>query len=261
MAENSKIEWTQDTWNPWKGCIKISHGCKFCYMYRDQTKYGNDPKSISRSKTTFRDPLKWKEPRLIFTCSWSDFFIEEADQWREEAWEIIRQTPHHTYQILTKRPERIMDCLPDDWGDGYENVWLGISVENQDVYLYRVQSLIDVPAKVRFLSMEPLLESVDLYLNFYASMFDFSKFIYEKIDWVIVGGESGNENGKFKYRSCEIAWIKSIIQQCNSFGIPVFVKQLGTHLSNTMQLTRHGKIMEEWPKELQVRDMPKSLSI
>src|SRR5207249_2293856 len=104
-------------------------------------------------KTRFEDPLKWKEPELIFTCSISDFFIEEADPWREEVWEIIRKTPQHTYQILTKRPERISDHLPSNWGDGWSNVWLGTSVELQK-YLTRADILMDIPAKIHWLSCE-----------------------------------------------------------------------------------------------------------
>lgn len=122
MSKSSFIEWTQATWNPWHGCIKVSEGCRYCYMYRDKTRYGQNPKIISKSKTTFDDPLKWAEPQLIFTCSWSDWFIDAADDWRDEAWEIIRKSPHHTFQILTKRPERIADHLPSDWGAGWDNV-------------------------------------------------------------------------------------------------------------------------------------------
>ena len=103
--ENTKIQWTEATWNPWHGCQKVSPGCKFCYMYRDKERYGQDATTVLRSKTKFKEPLKWKEPKVIFTCSWSDWFIEEADQWRDEAWETIRKTPQHTYQILTKSPK------------------------------------------------------------------------------------------------------------------------------------------------------------
>jgi protein gp37 len=115
MAKNSAIEWTDGTWNPWYGCIKVSPGCRNCYMYREQKQYGGNPDDVRRSKTRFQDPLKWGDSRTIFTCSWSDFFIDKADPWRPEAWEIIRQTPRHTYLVLTKRPERIEDQLPMTW--------------------------------------------------------------------------------------------------------------------------------------------------
>src|SRR5215472_9745754 len=128
MGGATGIEWTDATWNPWMGCRKVSPACAHCYMFSDQRRYGHDPGVIRRSKTTFDAPLRWPtEEKLVFTCSWSDWFIEDADEWRPEAWEVIRQTPHLTYQILTKRPELIADRLPADWGRGWPNVWLGVS--------------------------------------------------------------------------------------------------------------------------------------
>src|SRR5438105_1396533 len=106
MGENSNIEWTSATWNPWYGCPKKSPGCKNCYMYREMERYGRDPFTVTRSKTTFEDPLKWvrtgKAPPFCFTCSWSDFFNPQADAWRPEAWSIIHRCPQTTFQILTK---------------------------------------------------------------------------------------------------------------------------------------------------------------
>lgn len=138
MGNTTKIAWTDSTWNPHRGCHKVSAGCLHCYWYRDAARYGYNPGEVVRSKTTFRDPLKWKEPRKIFVCSWSDFFIEEADAWRGEVWDIIRKTPHHTYQICTKRVENIPARLPSDWGNGYSNVWLGATTENGTEYARRV---------------------------------------------------------------------------------------------------------------------------
>lgn len=193
MGYNSKIEWTQATWNCWQGCHKVSAGCANCYMYRDKERFGQDPSTVIRSKTTFDQPLKWSEPRLIFVCSWSDFFIKEADPWRDEAWDIIRQTPKHTYQILTKRPERILSCLPNDWDNGWSNVWLGISAENQEMADKRIPILAQIPAKVRFLSLEPLLNSI--YLGFDGIAPKTWGYGYQPISnlihQVIVGGESG----------------------------------------------------------------------
>lgn len=243
MGETSAIQWTQATWNPWHGCKKVSEGCKFCYMYRDKERYGQDPTSVLRSKTKFNDPLKWKEPKIIFTCSWSDWFIDEADEWRPEAWKIIKSTPHHTYQILTKRPERIADHLPPDWGFGYPNVWLGVSVENQE-RISRILVLSKIPAVIKFISAEPLLGPLDLPLD-------------DKIDWIIVGGESGNDKGKYGYRSCNIEWIKEIIEQGRAATLPVFVKQLGTSLAYQQGLKdSHGGDWKEWPEWLRVRQMP-----
>lgn len=110
MAESTKIEWTDATWNPWHGCRKVSQGCKNCYMFRDKARYGQDPNIVVRSKdATFYAPLKWNEPRKVFTCSWSDFFIGEADAWRDEAFALMALTPQHTYQVLTKRADRMLD--------------------------------------------------------------------------------------------------------------------------------------------------------
>ena len=156
------ISWTNYSWNPWRGCHKVSQGCQNCYMFREQRRWGNDPNIVVRSKTTFNDPLKWKDPSMVFVNSWSDFFIEEADEWRDEAWDIIRQTPHLTYQILTKRPERIRYCLPIDWEDGWDNVWLGVSVETSE-QMDRGWRLMDLPAKIRFISAEPLIDRLELY--------------------------------------------------------------------------------------------------
>jgi protein gp37 len=207
---------------------------------------------VLKSKTKFYDPLKWKEPKLIFTCSWSDWFIEEGDQWREELWEIIKATPHHTYQILTKRPERIKDCLPPDWGKGYDNVWLGASVGTNES-LKRCEILNEIPAKVKFISAEPLLEDLTE-LN--------EVLIRNKFDWCIIGGESGNNTGKYRFRECKLEWINNIIKACNDTDVKVFVKQLGTFLGKAMRLKdSHGGDMKEWPNEIQIREFPVSFEI
>ena len=213
MGKDTKIQWTDATWNCWHGCKKVSPGCKYCYMFRDKERFKQDPTEVIRSAGNFNAPLKWKEPKLIFTCSWSDFFIEEADEWREEAWEIIRNTPHHTYQILTKRPERIAQCLPDDWGVGYKNVWLGVSIENQLEMPQRLMELAAIKAKVRFLSIEPMIGSVTFnYSSIARDLFT------KRIDWVIVGGESGNDSGLFRYRLCNPLWIKNLLHHALPAG-------------------------------------------
>lgn len=252
--KSTGIEWTDKTWNPWRGCVKVSPGCKFCYMYRDQERYGLDPKAVLKSKT-FKDPLKWKEPAKVFTCSWSDFFIEQADQWRNEAWAIIKATPHLTYQILTKRPERIDQCLPDDWGSGYPNVWLGVSIETH-AELTRAYILAESkPATVKFISAEPLLNdfSNDFIHLLKGTCKGFQGYPFE---WIIIGGESGNDTGKYGYRPTRLEWIENLIDVSRAFGVHVFVKQLGTHLAKEMKLSRHGKKMEEWPSNIQLREFP-----
>jgi len=246
--ENTKIQWTDATVNFWTGCRKVSEGCKFCYMYRDKERYGQNPTKVLRTQAnTFNQALKWKEPKRIFTCSWSDFFIADADPWRQEAWDIIRKTPQHSWQILTKRPERIMDCLPPDWGKGWENVWLGTSIESQK-YMNRAHILAGVPAKIRFISAEPLLEEIDL-TKHYALM--------EYFHWCIIGGESGNDKGKYLYRKCEVEWIEKIIADLKGTNVEVFVKQMGTYIPKEIGLKdRHGGNWDEWPVNLRIREFP-----
>lgn len=127
MGDKTAIQWTDHTWNPWQGCTKVTAGCDHCYMFRDMRRYGKNPEAVVRSSdATFYAPLRQPKkytPGKVFTCSWSDWFHPAADAWRDEAWAVIRQTPRLTYQILTKRPNRIAGHLPTDWGDGYPNVW------------------------------------------------------------------------------------------------------------------------------------------
>ncbi len=226
MAQHSSIEWTEATWNPWHGCTRVSPGCAHCYMYREKRRYGQEPSLVTRSKTTFDAPLKWSEPRLIFTCSWSDFFIEEADSWRPEAWDVMRATPQHTYQILTKRPERIAAHLPDGWPFG--NAWLGVSVENPRFY-WRIELLRQISAFLRFLSLEPLLAPMlSLPLN--------------GVSWVIVGGESGP-----KCRPMKAEWVREIRDQCVKACVPFFFKQWGGPRKDVAGRTLDGRVWNEMP--------------
>lgn len=243
MGEQTNIGWTEATWNPWHGCHKVSPGCKNCYMFRDKERYGQNPNVVVRSKTKFKDPLKWSEPKMVFTCSWSDWFIEEADPWRAEAWDIIRATPQHTYQILTKRPERMAEHLPPDWDrqDRWRHVWLGVSVENQAEADRRIPLLLETPAAVRWLSVEPLLGPVDLTRipttgeptaeGHAPSHLDvLSKVLWTNwqygypakagVNWVVVGGESGPD-----FRALDLNALKKIVADCRAAGVPVFVKQ------------------------------------
>ncbi len=229
MGRFSDIEWTEATWNPWHGCQKVSPGCAHCYMYRDKARYGQDPGKVMRGKTTFELPLKWKEPKLIFTCSWSDFFIADADPWRPEAWEIIRATPHHSYQILTKRPERVVEHLPKDWP--LPNVWLGVSVENPRFY-WRIDILRGIVAPVRFLSLEPLLTAMP-------------KLPLRSISWVIVGGESGPHA-----RPMRPEWVCDIRDQCVRASVPFFFKQWGGARKNITGRKLEGRVWDEMPERL-----------
>ncbi len=242
MAKDSAIEWTDATWNPWMGCTKVSAGCTNCYMFRDQKRYGTDPTEIRRSKTTFRDPLKWKEPRMIFVCSWSDFFHEDVPpEWRRDAWEIMYHAgvyPKHTFLLLTKRPENILNMLPAGWVEGrwqevFDHVWIGVTAENQEMADLRIPLLIDVPAAKHFISVEPMLGFV--YLRNYI----------EHLDWVIAGGESGRD-----FRVMKEDWAIDLRDECIAAGTPFFFKQWsGLHPKKDPRgMNLEGKEWKETPR-------------
>ena len=266
MGDTTGIAWTDHTWNPWQGCTKVSEACKNCYMFRDKKRYGQDPEVVTRSaRQTFNLPLakfgtrstkgkpgefKWPDGGRVFVCSWSDFFHADADAWREEAWEVMRQRPGLTFQLLTKRPERIEQCLPDDWGDqysnneGYPNVWLGVTVENQLRASERLGALVRIPAAARFVSAEPLLGSLDL--NRVSTRLTKQTtltldLLHRGIDWVIVGGESGPGA-----RAMNPAWASHLLNQCQEAGVAFFLKQMH----------QEGREMLPIPQDLMVREFP-----
>ena len=245
---NSKIQWTDSTVNFWMGCSKVSDGCKFCYMERIMGTRSSR-RVVRNSASMFEKALKW-EGQKIFTCSMSDFFIEEADEWRADAWDVIRRTPQHSWQILTKRPERILECLPADWGEGWKNVWLGTSIENQD-YLHRATTLANVPAYIRFISAEPLLGEIDF------KKVGHGKAVLEKFHWCIIGGESGYETGPYRYRECKQEWMEKIVDDLRGSQVKVFVKQMGTFLGKQMRMTEmQGENFEKFPENLKIREFP-----
>lgn len=244
MGDRTGIEWTNSTWNPWRGCTKVSPGCASCYMFREQRRYGRDPEIVVRaSPGTFEAPLAWQKTAqekgvkpLVFTCSWSDWFHPDADSWREDAWEVIRACPDLTFQILTKRAERIGSGLPADWGEGFKNVWLGVSIENQR-FAWRLDELGRYPASVRFVSAEPLLQPLDL-----------SPWLGRArggVDWVIAGGESGGRPGH-PPRLPNPDWIRSLRDQCVAAGVAFFFKQWGGHLPGG-EATLDGRQWHELP--------------
>lgn len=248
MAEHSQIGWTEGTWNPWHGCTPVSAGCDNCYMMRDKERYGQDGTVVRRSKSTFNDPIAWKAPKMIFTCSWSDFFHEAADPWRQGAWDIINATPHHRYQILTKRPQRILECLPKD-RKVFPNVWLGVSVENTKAirriaYFDRLERAHGYAFPVRFVSFEPLLERLDIDV--------LSRQYFESpYEWAIIGGESGNPSGRWAYRECDAQWLQELCDFHFNLGVKVFVKQTGTAIAKKYQLkTPHGTDLRNLPAHL-----------
>ena len=214
MSEVSKIDWTDTTWNPVRGCTKVSPGCKFCYAQRFAERFrgvaghpyelGFDLRLVPQK---LREPLKWKEPRRIFVNSMSDLFHENIEtEFIERVFETMHTASWHTFQILTKRSHRLAELGQKlEWPD---NVWMGVSVENEG-YTYRIDDLVRVPAKVRFLSIEPLLGPIPN-LNL------------DSIDWVIVGGESGD-----KARPMDLQWVRTIRDLCKASGTAFFLKQLG----------------------------------
>ncbi len=211
---NSKIEWTESTWNPVTGCTKISDGCKNCYAERmakrlqamGQANYV-DGFAVRTHPHALEHPLKWKKPQVIFVNSMSDLFHEDVPfEFIQDIFDVMTRASWHTFQILTKRAERLAELAPLlNWPD---NVWMGVTVENQDC-TYRIDYLRDVPAAVRFLSVEPLLTAIE-------------DMNLDNIDWVIVGGESGPGS-----RPIEKDWVRSIRKQCRVAKVPFFFKQWG----------------------------------
>lgn len=210
----SSIEWTESTWNPVTGCTKISQGCKNCYAERmsrrlqamGTTKYANGF-SLALHQDVLEIPLAWKKPQVIFVNSMSDLFHRDVPvEFIESVFDVMRRADWHQFQILTKRAHRLSRVARElDWPD---NVWMGVSVENQDCS-FRIDYLRQVDARVRFLSLEPLvgpLKNLDL----------------NGIHWVIVGGESGPEA-----RAMDESWVLDIRNQCHDADVPFFFKQWG----------------------------------
>lgn len=243
MGYKTGITWTDATVNFWRGCKKVSPGCANCYMYRDQKRYGNNPEEIVRSKTTFNDPIKWaksgklKPGSKIFVCSWSDFFLSEADEWRDEAWKIIRDTPY-IYQLCTKRPENIIDRLPKDWGAGYPNVWLGVTGENQTLFDRRAKILLPIPARIHWVSIEPQLEQIRA-----------TDSVIRKLDWVVIGGESGKDARLFNPQ-----WIDFFAHLITP---KLFVKQMGSNPVGLKLKHPHGADPSEWEEKYRIQEFPK----
>lgn len=209
-----------NVWNPWHGCHKISAGCKNCYVYRTDFKYEKDSSVINKNKT-FDLPLKRKrtgEYRLlpgadgiIYTCFTSDFFLEEADEWRKDCWDMIRQRSDAEFLIITKRIHRFHECIPEDWGNGYDNVHICCTCENQERADFRLPIFLEAPIKKKSIICEPLLEEINL-----------ENYLTEEIIQVIAGGESGNN-----VRLCKYDWILSLREQCLRTSTDFYFKQTG----------------------------------
>ncbi len=237
MAENSSIEWTDATWNFLTGCSHISPGCDHCYAeaLSKRLKATGAHRYRNGFDLTFhpevlRLPLSWRRPRRIFVNSMSDLFHEDVPiDWIRQGFEVMAATPQHTYQILTKRADRVRRLAPQlDWPP---NVWMGVSVENQ-VFAFRAKRLAEVPAAVRFLSVEPLLGPVTLDLT--------------GIHWVIVGGESGPHA-----RPMDLAWARSVRDQCIARGVAFFFKQWGGRTPKAGGRLLDGRLWDELPQTAQ----------
>ena len=209
------------SWNPWHGCRKISAGCEHCYVYRGDAHYGRDP-SVPAKTASFRLPVArrrggaYRIPSgsTVYTCFTSDFLLEEADDWRAEAWEMIRARPDLHFFFVTKRIERLPVNLPPDWGTGYEHVTIACTVENQDRADARLPLFLELPIRHRTVIAAPLLTALDLreYLD------------SEKIEELTASGESGREA-----RPCHYEWVLSLREQCMEKGIPFQFHQTGAN--------------------------------
>lgn len=313
MSTLTSIEWTDVSWNPVRGCSLVSAGCANCYAmkqahrfsgagqpYAGLTELGpHGPRwtgKIQLVEEALDAPLHWKKPRRIFVNSMSDLFHEDVpDEFIHKIFAVMALSPRHTFQVLTKRPERMLRYLRPEGRrflvehHAYKlsdrapvslasiwplpNLWLGVSIDDQKTADERIPILLQTPAAVRWVSAEPLLGPVDLdlYLSYSGRVLS-----HGGIDWVVVGGESGPGA-----RPCDVAWIRSIRDQCQAAGVPVFVKQLGSQpyvvegsrdaqewsslgASAAMDdcggihtKDRKGNDPAEWPTDLRVREWPR----
>lgn len=224
MGKNSKIEWTNHTFNPWWGCTKVSAACKHCYAESWSKRVGQNVWGPKASRRFFGDshwsePIKWnkeavtsRQRRRVFCASMADVFEDrrELDAWRTKLWTLIDETPQLDWLLLTKRPELVGELVP--WGNKWpKNVWLGTTVEDQESADTRLQHLARWPATIRFISAEPLLGPIDI-----------QQWLGSTIDWVITGGESGP-----KARPSSPSWFRELMGQCMAAEVPFHFKQWG----------------------------------
>ena len=239
MSLNSHIEWTDATWNPVRGCTKISPGCKHCYAETFAERFrgvkghpyeqGFDLRLVPEKLT---EPFAWRSPKLVFVNSMSDLFQPDVpDEYVEAVSQVMVTANWHTYQVLTKRSERLRDLLTEklQLAAQHDNIWWGVSVEDRKYGLPRIDHLRQSPAKVRFLSIEPLLE-------------DLGDIDLSGISWVIVGGESGPGA-----RPMERNWVISIRKQCQMQGVPFFFKQWGGVRKKNNGRLLDGRTYDEYP--------------
>lgn len=240
LSSQSKIEWTDATWNPVRGCTKVSPGCAHCYAETFAERFRGVPGHPYESGFDLRlvphkltEPLRWTTPRMIFVNSMSDLFHEDVpDSYIAEVANVMRAATWHTFQVLTKRSERMRELLGTKLRIAAlcDHIWWGVSVENKKHGLPRVQHLRAAPARIRFLSIEPLLEDV-------------GQIDLRGISWVIVGGESGPGA-----RPMERSWVVNIRNQCEKENVPFFFKQWGGVQKSRNGRTLDGRTYDEHPE-------------
>ncbi|MDC3312704.1 phage Gp37/Gp68 family protein [Flavobacteriaceae bacterium] len=251
MSDKTNISWTDHTQNFWWGCTKIAPGCDNCYAATFDKRVGGNhwagPDNAGADKPRLTKDANWRKPyrwnrqaesdgirRRVFCGSMMDWCDKNApDGARERMWQVIRETPWLDWQLLTKRATLIERCLPDDWGDGYDNVWLGVTVENVEYGFPRIEALSKIPAKVRFLSCEPLIGPLDG-LHTIAPL--------NRIHWAIIGGESGPGA-----RPMEYEWAGQAMLDFDLWDIPVWFKQWGGVRPDSGGHLFDGDIYQSWP--------------
>lgn len=272
MGEQSAIEWTDATWNPVRGCVKVSPGCAHCYAETFAERFRGVPGhpyaqgfDLRLVPTKLGEPQRWKQPKRIFVNSMSDLFQDGVpDDYIAEVWKTMATIRRHTYQVLTKRAERMQGLLPRlvaTFGL-LPNVWLGVSVENQPFADERIPPLLATPAAVRFISAEPLLGPITVRC-WLKRPYQIDHAVHPALDWVILGGESGPHSRPF-----DLEWGRALVRECKAAGVPCFVKQLGARPTGWWtnatgpRVNRHslrsskGGDIEEWPEDLRVREFP-----
>lgn len=240
MGTKSGIDYVDASWGPWRGCHKTeSPGCEHCYAERDMKRYGRDPYRVVRAAdNTFNAPLKWKEPKRIFVCPWSDFFIKEADIWRDDALEVMLSAPQHLYIIPTKRPQQALAARNTDGILSNMLILLSVSVQAdidrwEETFSLLAQPThdVDFPPPMLGISYEPALGSIELeYLD--------------KYDWVVAGGESGPGA-----RYPDLSWFRKLRDDCKAVDVPFYMKQLGGFPDKQHSLP-------EFPEDLRIRQFP-----
>lgn len=265
MSRMTGIQWTDSTFNAWEGCSKVSPGCDNCYAEKLNERFhggkhwGSGSERLLRSDKYWKEPLKWNAAhrefyaihgrrQRVFCSSLADVFDKDAPAGqRERLFELIRNTPNLDWQILTKRAGNIEVMLPDDWGDGYPNVWLGITVVNQDELDRDVPKLLAIPSALRFLSLEPLLGRISFRWSHWVVWEEMYKLKggvnhldgLRFLDWIIVGGESGQNA-----RPMHPDWARTIRDECQEAGVPFFFKQWGKWEVSSIEQGLYGPSME-----------------